>query len=89
MLVAIGTVIGLVVLVALFGEVVPFLTDAYLAISENRFAMFDSGIGAVSVLIGNFLGVTAVGAVGGAIWSAWSNWKKTSSSAMGGSGQAM
>lgn len=88
-LVAIGTVIGLVVLVALFGEVVPFLTDAYLAISENRFAMFDSGIGAVSVLIGNFLGVTAVGAVGGAIWSAWSNWKKTSSSAMGGSGQAM
>lgn len=84
-LVAIGTVIALVVLVALFAEIVPFLSDAYLALTELRFAMFESGIGRVSVLIGDFLGVTAIGAIGGAIWGAWSNWKRTSG---GGSGYA-
>ena len=59
-LAAVMTVIMLLLVATLLNTFVPFLTGAFEAIDGNRFLMFSDGLGAVSIVIGNFYGVVVV-----------------------------
>ena len=59
-LAAIGMAITLLLVATLLNTFVPFLESAFLAIDSNRFLMYDQGLGALSVVIGNFFGVVIV-----------------------------
>ena len=68
-LAAIVTVVAFLMVSTILNSLVPFLTDAFEAIDANRFVMYDSGLGNVSVIIKRFYGVVLVA---GLIVVAWS-----------------
>ena len=66
---AVVTVITLLLVATLLNSLVPFVADAFESINPNRFAMFDGGLGNVSVIIRRFYGVVLVASL---IMIAWS-----------------
>ena len=66
---AVITVIMFLVVATLLNVFVPFLTGAFTAVDANRFAMFDSGLGTIAVVIRNFWGIVLIGSLLGVAWS--------------------
>ena len=82
---AIAMAITLLLVATLLNTFVPFLEGAFLAIDSNRFAMYDEGLGSLSVVIGNFFGVVIVA---GMMMIAWQMLKSMrGGDAIGGSQQ--
>ena len=67
-LAAVFTAIGLLLMATLLNVFIPFLTGAFEAIDGNRFQMFSEGLGAVSVVVGNFFGVVLVASMMMVAW---------------------
>ena len=70
---AVITVIMFLVVATLLNVFVPFLTGAFSAVDSNRFAMFDSGLGTIAVVIRNFWGIVLIGSLLGVAWSGLGN----------------
>ena len=71
-----GIVIMLLVLLlvaTLLNVFIPFLEGAVFAIDPNRFQMYDTGLGQLSVVVRSFYGVVLVSGVLMVIWSLWNN----------------
>ena len=70
-----GVVLMLLVLLlvaTLLNVFVPFLEGAVFAIDPNRFLMYDTGLGQLSIVVRSFYGVVLVAGVLMVIWELWS-----------------
>ena len=74
-------IIVMVILLLLVGYLVnvvlPFLSNAHAAIDPMRFLMYDSGIGRLSIVIGDFFGVVLVAGLLSVAWTLWSSMRST------------
>ena len=52
---------------------IPFLEGAVFAIDPNRFQMYDTGLGQLSVVVRSFYGVVLVSGVLMVVWTLWNN----------------
>ena len=69
-LMRIVTAVVIVVLAAiLFSYFVPFVDSAYQSIDPNRMVIYDSGLGSLGVVVGNFWGVALVAGMMSIGWS--------------------
>ena len=71
-----GIVIMLLVLLlvaTLLNVFIPFLEGAVFAIDPNRFQMYDTGLGQLSVVVRSFYGVVLVSGVLMVVWTLWNN----------------
>ncbi len=58
LMVAIGAVVVLVMAGSLLGVFVPFFDVAFRSLDGARYAMYETGIGSLAGVLGNFMGVT-------------------------------
>ena len=67
-LAAVLTAVGFLLLATLLNTFIPFVSDAFAAIDENRFVMYSKGLGNVATVIGNFFGVVIVASIMAVAW---------------------
>ena len=84
---AVVTVITLLLVATLLNSLVPFIASAFESIDPNRFAMFDGGLGNVSVIVRRFYGVVLVASLIMVAWSVLKSMK--GGNALGGAGDRM
>lgn len=70
-MVAVLTAILLLIVASLLEYFLPFLSDAFNSIDGNRFVMYDEGLGSLSTVVSNFLGVTLVAGMMMIAWHAF------------------
>ena len=84
---AVVTVITLLLVATLLNSLVPFIASAFESIDPNRFAMFDGGLGNVSVIVRRFYGVVLVASLIMVAWSVLKSMK--GGNALGGGSDRM
>ena len=89
-LMTIITAVVIVVLAAiLFNYFVPFVDSAYQSIDPNRMVIYDSGLGSLGVVVGNFWGVSLVAGMMAVGWTLVSQLRGGNMISMAGGKQRM